>query len=500
MSTILTIDQGTTGTTCLVLDGRGKVLGRAYSELTQHFPQPGWVEHDAEEIWEGTVRAAREALAGAGASPDAIGITNQRETVVLWDRATGRPLHHAIVWQDRRTTERCAALRREGAEGWIRERTGLVLDPYFSATKLEWLLDRIPEARVRAEAGELAAGTIDSWLIWKLTGGRVHATDPTNASRTLLYDIERLVWDDELLATFGIPRALLPEVRPSSGEFGSTVPELFGTATPIAGVAGDQQAALFGQGAWEPGLAKNTYGTGAFLLLHTGSERRTSTHGLLTTVACGPRGEAAYALEGSIFVAGAAVQWLRDGLGIIAGAAETEALARELDGNDGVYFVPAFVGLGAPWWDPEVRGTIVGLTQRAGRAHLARAALEAMAYGTHDVLRAMEADAGVHASSLAADGGASANDWLMQFQADILGVPVRRSGFVETTALGAALLAGLATGITPDAVGFLAAQAAPTHFAVGPMNAQRDRLLHGWRCAVGAARAWAKLEAGRPES
>lgn len=492
MPIILTIDQGTTGTTCMVLDEGGRTLGRAYSEHAQYFPRPGWVEHDAEEIWQGVVRSAREALAGAGVRPDAIGITNQRETAVLWDRATGMPLHRAIVWQDRRTAERCTALKRQGAEEWIRERTGLVLDPYFTATKIEWLLESLPGARERAEAGELAAGTIDSWLIWKLTGGEVHATDHTNASRTLLYDIDRLDWDDELLATFGIPRALLPEVRPSSGEFGVVGSEFFGAAVPIAGVAGDQQAALFGQGGWSPGLAKNTYGTGAFLLLHTGKERKRSTHGLLTTVACGPRGEAAYALEGSIFVAGAAVQWLRDGLGIIAGAAETETLARGLEGNDGVYFVPAFVGLGAPWWDAEARGTIVGLTQRSGRAHLARAALEAMAYATHDVLSAMEADAGVRTTTLAADGGAADNDWLMQFQADILALPVRRSGLVETTALGAALLAGIATGITPDAEAFLAAQAAPTHFVPGPLTARREELLQGWWRALGAARAWAE--------
>jgi glycerol kinase len=492
MKTILAIDQGTTGTTCLVLDRGGRILGRAYVEFTQYFPEPGWVEHDAEEIWEVTLRAAREALAQAGAPPDAIGITNQRETTVLWDRLTGVPLHRAIVWQDRRTAERCMALRREGLEELVRRRTGLVLDPYFSGTKLEWLLERIPGARERAEAGELAAGTIDSWLIWKLTGGRVHATDPTNASRTLLYDIERLDWDDELLDLFGIPRALLPEVRPSAGDFGAADPAHFGTAAPIAGVAGDQQAALFGQGGWAPGLAKNTYGTGAFLLLHTGGERTASRHGLLTTVACGPRGEPAYALEGSIFVAGAAVQWLRDGLGIIADAAETEALARGLDSNDGVYFVPAFVGLGAPQWDPEVRGTIVGLTRGVGRAHLARAALEAMAYATYDVLDAMEADAGVRTRTLAADGGAAANDWLMQFQAELLGVPLRRSALVETTALGAALLAGIATGIVPDAETFIASQAPPAHFMPNLQSSAREPLLRGWRRAIRAARAWAE--------
>lgn len=489
MRTILTIDQGTTGTTCLVLDEHGRIRGRAYAELTQYFPEPGWVEHDAEEIWAGTLRAAREALERAGVRPDVVGITNQRETTVLWDRATGAPLHRAIVWQDRRTAERCAALRRDGAEGLIRERTGLLPDPYFSATKLEWLLERIPGARERAEAGELAAGTIDSWLIWKLTGGRVHATDPTNASRTLLYDIRRQEWDDDLLSLFGIPRALLPEVRPSSGDFGEATVLLPEMSVPIAGVAGDQQAALFGQGGWAPGLAKNTYGTGAFLLLHTGLERRTSSHGLLTTIACGPRGEPNYALEGSIFIAGAAIQWLRDGLGIISSAAESEALARDLESNDGVYFVPAFVGLGAPYWEPDVRGTIVGLTQRAGQAHLVRATLEAMAYATHDVLDAMEADAGVRTRSLAADGGAAANDWLMQFQADILGVPIRRSAMVETTALGAALLAGIATGVTPDPEAFLAGQTAPAHFAPNLEAAERDRLLEGWHRAVRAARA-----------
>lgn len=495
MKTILTIDQGTTGTTCLVLAADGRVLGRSYVELTQHFPEPGWVEHDPEEIWESTVLAGREALAAAGGVwPDAIGITNQRETLVLWDRVTGAPVHRAIVWQDRRTAARCAELRDRGLEPLVRERTGLVLDPYFSGTKLEWLLDRVPGARESAEAGELAAGTVDSWLIWKLTGGRVHATDHTNASRTLLYDIGRRDWDDELLDIFGIPRAVLPEIRVSAGSFGEADAEHFGAAAPIAGVAGDQQAALFGQGAWSAGLAKNTYGTGAFLLMHTGAEPRISDHGLLTTVACGPSGEPAYALEGSIFVAGAAVQWLRDSLGIIASAGETEALARSLDSNDGVYFVPAFVGLGAPHWEPGVRGTIVGLTRGAGRAHLARAALEAMAYATFDVLAAMEADAGVRTRTLAADGGAAMNDWLMQFQADILGVPIRRSAVVETTALGAALLAGIGTGIVPDPQGFLGAQAEADHFGPEMDPDTRGRLLEGWNRALGAARAWAGAE------
>ncbi|MBI4543820.1 MAG: glycerol kinase GlpK [Gemmatimonadetes bacterium] len=495
---ILAIDQGTTGTTCLVIGRRGEVVSRAYSEFTQYYPAAGWVEHDAEEIWQVTLRVAREALAaarsaagGAAGEIAGIGITNQRETTVLWERATGLPVHRAIVWQDRRTAGRCRALREAGRETWARERTGLVLDPYFSATKLEWLLEQVPGARPRAEAGELAAGTIDSWLIWKLTGGRVHATDPTNASRTLLYNIDRLDWDEELLDLFGVPRIVLPEVRASSGTFGETDPELFGRPLPVAGVAGDQQAALFGQGCWAPGLAKNTYGTGAFLLLNTGQERVDSGRGLLTTVACGPRGEPVYALEGSIFIAGAAVQWLRDALGVIQHAPETEALARGLASNDGVYLVPAFVGLGAPHWEPEARGTIVGLTRGTGRAHLARAALEAMAYATWDVLDAMAADSGVAARELAVDGGAAQNDWLMQFQADILGLPVHRPATVETTALGAAGLAGLGVGVWPDAPAFLAARAEPARFQPTMAAADRDALLAGWRRAVAAARAWA---------
>ncbi|HEY8470140.1 MAG TPA: glycerol kinase GlpK [Longimicrobiales bacterium] len=499
MSAILAIDQGTTGTTCLVLGRDGRVLGRAYAEITQHYPQPGWVEHDPEEIWAVTLRTAREAVAAAGVTPAAIGITNQRETVVVWDRATGAPVGRAIVWQDRRTAPLCRELREGGREPWIRERTGLVLDPYFSATKLAWLLEHVPELRRRAEAGDLAAGTIDSWLIWKLTGGRVHATDPTNASRTLLFAIDRLEWDDELLALFGVPRALLPEVRPSGGSFGETGPALFGAAIPIAGVAGDQQAALFGQGCWAPGLAKNTYGTGAFLLLHTGQTRVGSRRGLLTTVACGPRGEPAYALEGAIFIAGAAIQWLRDGLGIIARAAETEALARSLESNDGVYFVPAFVGLGAPHWDAEARGTIVGLTRGVGRAHLARAALEAMAYSTHDVLDAMVADSGVDARELAVDGGAAQNDWLMQFQADVLGIPVLRPRLVETTALGAAGLAGLAAGVWPDAETFLASRGGePARFTPAMAPAARAALLAGWRRALEATRAAARAASPLP--
>jgi glycerol kinase len=492
---VLAIDQGTTGSTCLVLDDRGHVLGRGYSEFRQHYPQPGWVEHDASEIWRVTLEMARQAIAdaqGRGVREIAgVGITNQRETVVVWDRATGEPVHRAIVWQDRRTSGHCRRLREEGREEWLRARTGLVADPYFSATKLTWLLENVPGLRARAEAGELAAGTIDSWLIWNLTRGAVHATDPTNASRTLLYNIERFEWDDELLALFDVPRALLPEVRPSAGDFGATAPDLFGVPIPVAGVAGDQQAALFGQGCVSPGLAKNTYGTGAFLLLNTGDERVVSKSGLLTTVACGPVGERAYALEGAIFIAGAAVQWLRDELRILSTARETEALARSLESNDGVYLVPAFVGLGAPHWNAEARAMIVGLTRGSGRAHLARAALEAMAYSTADVLHAMERDSGVPAAELAIDGGASLNDWLAQFQADVLGLTVRRPGMVETTALGAAGLAGIGTGIWRDAADFLASRDEPTCFAPTVAPDERARLMRGWRRAVNAAVAWA---------
>jgi glycerol kinase len=450
---VLAIDEGTTGVTCLVVGADGTVQSRGYREITQHFPAPGLVEHDAEEIFARTCEAARDALAGASSKVRAVGITNQRETVVLWDRSTGKPVHRAIVWQDRRTAKRCAALAPKAK--WIRQRTGLVTDPYFSATKLEWLLKN---RGLRKSSAPLAAGTIDSWLIWRLTSGQVHATDHTNAARTMLYHIDERDWDPALCKLFGVPRALLPEVRASSGDFGVTDPKHLGISLPILGVAGDQQAALFGQGCWAAGRAKNTYGTGAFLLLNTGKKRPKGGDGILTTIACGPRGEPVYALEASIFIAGAAIQWLRDGLGIIGKAAETEALARSLESNDGVYFVPALVGLGAPWWEPNARGTIVGLTRGTGRAHFARAALEAMAYGTADVIDAMRAASGQHFRSLRVDGGASANDWLMQFQADVLGVSVERPANVETTAMGAAGLAGIAAGVWRDADAFMAAQ------------------------------------------
>jgi glycerol kinase len=496
MNALLAIDQGTTGTTCMVLDERCAIMSRSYSEFTQHYPQPGWVEHNATEIWQVTQRVAQEAIAAARTgNPQfelaGVGITNQRETIVVWDRETGEPVHRAIVWQDRRTSERCRALKAEGREEWVRERTGLVLDPYFSGTKLEWLLRNVDGLQQRAEQGELAAGTIDSWLVWKLTGGRAHVTDPTNASRTLLYNIDSQTWDDALLDMFGVPRSLLPTVMHSAEVYGETTADALGLSVPVAGMAGDQQAALFGQGCVTPGSAKNTYGTGAFLLLNTGAERVASRHGLLTTLACGPRGEPAYALEGSIFIAGAAVQWLRDGIRIIDRAEDTAALAASLPSNEGVYFVPAFVGLGAPHWNAEARGTIVGLTRGTGREHMVRAALEAMAYSTHDVLRAMEADSGISATELAVDGGAALNDWLMQFQADVLDLPVKRPSMVETTALGAAGLAGIATGVWRDADHFLGERAEPQVFAPRSDEATRTDLLDGWKRAVSTALHWA---------
>ena len=490
MTAVLALDQGTTGSTALVVSADGRVLGRGYREFTQHFPSPGEVEHDAEEILRVTVDAAREAIAQAKVTPQAIGITNQRETICAWERATGRPVHRAIVWQDRRTAARCAQLEKQKKSALVRSRTGLVIDPYFSATKVEWLLEHVKGLRKRAKDGDVVFGTIDSWLIFRLTNGKTFATDHTNASRTMLFDIGRRVWDRDLLKLFGVPADALPDVRNSSGDFGTTASEHFGTELPISGVAGDQQAALFGQGCWAPGQAKNTYGTGAFLLLNTGKKRAQSKRGLLTTLACGPRGEPVYALEGSVFIAGAAMQWLRDGLGIIARAAESEPLARSVEDTGGVYFVPAFVGLGAPHWEPNARGTIVGLTRGSSRAHLVRAALEAMAFSTKDVLDAMQADAKLKLSSLQVDGGAAANDWLMQFQADVLGVRVARPDLVETTALGAAGLAGLGAGLWKSADDFLAGR----QFTTFAPQAQR-RVVQGraaeWHRAVQAALHWA---------
>ena len=499
MKYVLAIDEGTTGVTCLMIGQDGVVAGRGYCEIPQHFPKPGWVEHDALEILECALSSARAAIAEAGAMPAAIGITNQRETIVVWERATGRPVHNAIVWQDRRTTQRCAELALRA--GWIAERTGLLPDPYFSATKLEWLLhhERLLE---RYRASELAAGTIDSWLVWHLTRGAVHATDPTNASRTMLFDINRKEWSEELCDLFGVPISMLPKVRPSSGDFGMASAELFGAEIPIRGIAGDQQAALFGQGCWTRGSGKNTYGTGAFFLLNTGAERPAAgwdAGGLLTTIACNAEGGPVYALEGAIFIAGAAVQWLRDGLGIITSAGEAEGLARSIGSTDGVYFVPALTGLGAPAWEPRARGTIVGLTRGTGRAHLVRAALEAMAYATNDVLGVMRdatRSTDMRFERLRVDGGATNNDWLMQFQADVLGVPVERPDMVDTTALGAAGLAGLAVGVWGSAEDFLSTRRFTT-FAPQMDRESTAKAIRGWRRAVRAAVSWARDEEGR---
>ena len=489
MPSVLALDQGTTGSTALVIHQDGSVLGRGYREFTQHYPNPGWVEHDPEEILRVSLEAIEEALAAAGERPVGLGITNQRETVVLWDRRTLRPVAPAIVWQDRRTSERCRELRETGVEELLRRRTGLVADPYFSATKLEWLL-REPDLRRRAGRGELAAGTVESWLVARLTGGRVHASDHTNASRTLLYDLDDRDWHPELLRVFGVPREVLPRIVASSGVVGECDADHFGLPLPIAGLAGDQQSALFGQGCCGEGLAKNTYGTGAFLLVYRGATRPDPPEGVLATAACGPRGEPAYALEGSVFIAGAAVQWLRDGLGIIAAAAESDALARSVPDTGGVVFVPAFVGLGTPHWEPEARGTIVGLTRGTGRAHLVRAALEAIAYSSADLLRAM-AGTDLRVPALRVDGGGAANDWMMQFQADLLGVPVERPDMVETTALGSAALAGLALGVWKGTGEFLAGRNF-TRFAPRMDAAERERRGREWRRAVRAALTWAR--------
>ena len=491
MTAVLALDQGTTGSTALVLSDKGRVLGRGYREFTQHFPSPGEVEHDAEEIVRVTLEAAREAIKQAGVTPDAIGITNQRETVCAWERETGRPVHRAIVWQDRRTAERCAQLKKQKKETLVRSRTGLVLDPYFSATKIEWLLEHVKGLPKRARAGDVVFGTIDTWLIFRLTGGKTFATDSTNASRTMLYDIGRRRWDSDLLELFGVPRDALAEVRDSSGDFGVALAEHFGSEIPIGGVAGDQQAALYGQGCWKPGQAKNTYGTGAFLLLNTGQRRANSKRGLLTTLACDARGKPVFALEGSVFIAGAAMQWLRDGLGLIAKAAESEPLARSVADTGGVYFVPAFVGLGAPHWEPNARGTIVGLTRGTSRAQFVRAALEAMAFSTKDVLDAMLADAKLKLSSLLVDGGAAANDWLMQFQADVLNVGVARPDLVETTALGAAGLAGLGAGLWSSADDFLEGRQFTT-FAPGAQRKVVQARAAEWHRAVETALHWAE--------
>jgi glycerol kinase len=490
MSAVLAIDAGTTGTTALVVAADGRVLGRGYREITQYFPHPGEVEHDPDEILRVVLEAAREAIRQAKVVPVALGITNQRETVCVWERTTGRPLHRAIVWQDRRTEPRTRQLAARGKAALIRKRTGLIVDPYFSATKIEWLLKHVTGLARRVASGDAVFGTIDTWLLFRLTNGKSFATDYTNASRTMLYDITKRVWDDELLGLFGVRREALPEVRSSSGMFGVCEAEHLGVEIPVTGIAGDQQAALFGQGCVEAGQAKNTYGTGAFLLLNTGERRPVSTHGLLTTIACGRRGEPVFALEGSVFIAGAAIQWLRDGLKMIGHAAEAEQLARDVPDSAGVYFVPAFVGLGAPHWEPNARGTIVGLTRGTTRAHLARAALEAMAFSTKDVLDAMTADSRLRLRALQVDGGAAANDLLMQFQADLLGVPVARPDVVETTALGAAALAGLSAGVWKGAQDFVSHRTV-TRFTPRAGGAAMRAREAEWRRAVDAALHWA---------
>ena len=491
-SAVVALDQGTTGSTSIVFGPQGEVLGRAYAEIAQHYPAPGWVEHDAEEIWQTSRRVLVQAIAESGVDPKrvrAIGITNQRETTVLWDRRTGHAVYRAIVWQSRQTAEVCARLKAAGHEPLFHERTGLVLDPYFSGSKIAWLLEQDPSLRARAEAGEIAFGTIDTWLIHRLTGRRVHATDPTNASRTLLFDIHRRAWDDELLAILGVPRAVLPEVKPSCGVFGETAEsDGLPAGIPIGGVAGDQQAALFGQGCFEAGMAKNTYGTGAFLVLNTGAHRVISRRGLLTTLCCDSKGRAAYALEGSVFVAGAAVQWLRDELGLVKTAAETGPIAEGIADTAGVYVVPAFTGLGAPYWDAGARGAIVGLTRGAGRSHLVRATLESLAYQSRDVIDAMNEESGVPLRELRVDGGASANDFLMQFQADVLGVPVDRPKLVETTAAGAAFLAGLGTGFWSDADALAATRRRDRLFTPAMTADRREALYAGWKAAVGRVR------------
>lgn len=489
---VLALDQGTTGSTALAFSRQGDVLARAYSEFPQYYPEPGWVEHDPDEIWDTSLRVLVEALTSARLAPQdlrAIGITNQRETTVVWDRATGRPVHPAIVWQSRQTAAICDELRRAGHEPMIRHKTGLVVDAYFSGTKVKWILDRYPEARAKAEQGDVLFGTIDTWLLWKLTGGAVHATDPTNASRTLLYDIHQQCWDPELLRILDVPKAMLPEVKPSAGVFGETVAHgPLDAGVPIAGIAGDQQAALYGQGCWRPGQAKNTYGTGCFALMNMGQNQPINEGGLLTTLCCDAEGAPAYALEGSVFVAGAAVQWLRDELGLISQASETEGIARAVDDNAGVYLVPAFAGLGAPYWDQEARGVLVGLTRGSGRTHIVRATLESIAYQTRDVIGVMNQDSGVSITELRVDGGACANNFLMQFQADILGVPVDRPHLVETTAAGSAFLAGLAVGFWSGPDELRGVRQRSRLFEPKMESSERDRLHDGWRKAVEKAR------------
>ncbi|MBQ9762792.1 MAG: glycerol kinase GlpK [Phascolarctobacterium sp.] len=484
---IMSLDLGTTSCRSILFDKKGQICSVAQKEFTQHFPQPGWVEHDAEEIWATQKGLMFEALEKLGVELDSvagIGITNQRETTVVWDKATGRPICKAIVWQCRRTAEYCDQLKAQGLTDMFRDKTGLVLDAYFSGTKLKWILDNVPNARERAEAGELLFGTIDTWIIWKLTGGKVHVTDYSNASRTLLFNIHTLEWDEEILKILDIPRQMLPEVKPSSCVYGATEARIFGQEVPIAGAAGDQQCALFGQTCFAPGEAKNTYGTGGFMLMNTGEKPVASKNGLVTTIAWGVDGKVEYALEGSIFVAGAAIQWLRDELGLIRNAAESEECARAVADTNGCYMVPAFVGLGAPYWDQYARGAIVGLTRGVNRDHIVRATLESLAYQVTDVLKAMEEDSGIKLAALAVDGGACANDFLMQFQADIINTIVARPKFIETTAMGAAYLAGLAVGYWESKEEIKANHIIASEFAPNMEADKREKLLDGWHKAV----------------
>ncbi|MCZ6673047.1 MAG: glycerol kinase GlpK [Verrucomicrobia bacterium] len=493
MAFILSLDQGTTSSRAIVFNQEGSIVGVAQREFEQIFPKPGWVEHNAQEIWESQLAVACEALEKVGATATdivGIGITNQRETTVVWDRGTGEPIGNAIVWQDRRTADFCGGLKKAGHADLIQQKTGLVLDAYFSGSKIRWMLDNIEGARQKADAGQLAFGTVDSWLVWNLTGGQVHITDVSNASRTLLFNIETMAWDEELLELIGVPASVLPEVRSSSEVYGETTEDCFGGSIPIAGIAGDQQAALFGQACHKSGMAKNTYGTGCFMLMNTGEEMVRSKNDLLTTVAWKIGDRVEYALEGSVFIGGAVVQWLRDQLGIISSSPEVEELARSVDDNGGVYFVPAFVGLGSPHWDPYARGIIAGLTRGASKGHIARAALESIAYQSMDVLKAMESDSGITLSELRVDGGASLNSLLMQFQSDILNVPVVRPKVAETTALGAAYLAGLATGFWESREQIDQQWGVDARFEPGMDSATIDGLVDSWNKAVGRSKDW----------
>ena len=491
---ILALDQGTTSSRAVVFDGNGRSIAMTQTEFGQKFPRPGWVEHDAEEIWSTQIGSVAAALAKAGIRPTelaGIGITNQRETTVVWDCETGRPIYNAIVWQCRRTTEICESLKAQGLEPMIRQKTGLVIDAYFSGPKVKWILDNVPGAKARAAAGKLRFGTIDSWLVWQLTGGKLHITDVSNASRTLLFNIRTLRWDEDLLRLLEIPASMLPEVRNSSEQYGVTDPAVFlGQSVPIAGIAGDQQAALFGQACFSPGMAKNTYGTGCFMLMNTGGEPVDSDQGLLTTIAWGINGQVEYALEGSIFIAGAAIQWLRDGLKLIETAADSEYFAGKVQDTGGVYVIPAFVGLGAPYWNMKARGAIFGLTRGSTKAHLIRATLDSLAYQTKDVLGAMEKASGISLRGLKVDGGATANNLLMQFQSDLLGVPVERPQVTETTALGAAYLAGLATGVWKDRQDLVQYWQLDRRFLPDMAETERARLYRGWQKAVERTLDW----------